>query len=213
MPSMMSVLPSSKASFLPSSDRPAAAKRRLLRCVAGLERPQSGKIHLRGRAVFDAGERVFVVPNQRNIGMVFQSYAIWPHLTVFNNVAFPSESGGTTECQIDARQGRPGVGSGRSGRLRGTAGDSTERWATTARRAGAGTGEGAGLLAPGRAAQQSRYETTRAHAFGAKAAATGIGDHDSICHPRSDGRYFALGSDRGDERRTNSSARQTRRSL
>src|SRR5882724_5899502 len=65
-----------------------------LRCVAGLERPQSGKIHLRGRAVFDARDRVFVVPNQRNIGMVFQSYAIWPHLTVFNNVAFPLKAAG-----------------------------------------------------------------------------------------------------------------------
>jgi len=65
-----------------------------LRCVAGLERPQSGKIHLRGRAVFDARDRVFVVPNQRNIGMVFQSYAIWPHLAVFNNVAFPLKAAG-----------------------------------------------------------------------------------------------------------------------
>ena len=65
-----------------------------LRCVAGLERPQSGRICLRGRAVFDARERVFVVPNQRNIGMVFQSYAIWPHLTVFNNVAFPLKAAG-----------------------------------------------------------------------------------------------------------------------
>ena len=65
-----------------------------LRCVAGLERPQSGTIHLRGRAVFDASERVFVAPNRRNIGMVFQSYAIWPHLTVFNNVAFPLKAAG-----------------------------------------------------------------------------------------------------------------------
>jgi iron(III) transport system ATP-binding protein len=65
-----------------------------LRCVAGLERPQSGKILLRGRTVFDATERVFVVPNQRNIGMVFQSYAIWPHLTVFNNVGFPLKAAG-----------------------------------------------------------------------------------------------------------------------
>jgi iron(III) transport system ATP-binding protein len=65
-----------------------------LRCVAGLERPLEGKILLRGSAVFDAVNRIFVVPNQRNIGMVFQSYAIWPHLTVFNNVAFPLKSAG-----------------------------------------------------------------------------------------------------------------------
>ena len=71
-----------------------------LRCVAGLERPLGGKILLRGRAVFDAGNRVFVVPNQRNIGMVFQSYAIWPHLTVFNNVAFPLKSAGQRNFKI-----------------------------------------------------------------------------------------------------------------
>jgi iron(III) transport system ATP-binding protein len=71
-----------------------------LRCVAGLERPERGKIHLRGRAVFDSSTRVFVVPNQRNIGMVFQSYAIWPHLTVFNNVAFPLKSAGQRNFKI-----------------------------------------------------------------------------------------------------------------
>jgi iron(III) transport system ATP-binding protein len=71
-----------------------------LRCVAGLERPQEGKIHLRGRTVFDSSSRIFVVPNRRNIGMVFQSYAIWPHLTVFNNVAFPLKSGGQRNFKI-----------------------------------------------------------------------------------------------------------------
>jgi iron(III) transport system ATP-binding protein len=60
-----------------------------LRCVAGLERPQAGKISLRSNIVFDSANRIYVVPNHRNIGMVFQSYAIWPHLNVFNNVAFP----------------------------------------------------------------------------------------------------------------------------
>ena len=71
-----------------------------LRCVAGLERPHDGKIHLRGRTVFDARKRLFVVPNQRNIGMVFQSYAIWPHLTVFNNVAFPLKASGQRNFKI-----------------------------------------------------------------------------------------------------------------
>jgi len=71
-----------------------------LRCVAGLERPQEGKIQLRGRTVFDSSSRVFVVPNRRNIGMVFQSYAIWPHLTVFHNVAFPLKAGGQRNFKV-----------------------------------------------------------------------------------------------------------------
>jgi iron(III) transport system ATP-binding protein len=60
-----------------------------LRCVAGLEQPNSGKVQVGDELFFD-GERGIDVPlNQRRIGMVFQSYAIWPHMTVFNNVAFP----------------------------------------------------------------------------------------------------------------------------
>ena len=54
-----------------------------LRCVAGLETPDAGHIEIGGRVVFDATEGVAVPPHQRNIGMVFQSYAVWPHLTVF----------------------------------------------------------------------------------------------------------------------------------
>ena len=58
-----------------------------LRCVAGLERPDRGTIVVAGTTV-SAG-RLFVPPNRRDIGMVFQSYAIWPHMTVFENVAYP----------------------------------------------------------------------------------------------------------------------------
>ena len=58
-----------------------------LRCIAGLERPEGGLIRL-DDAVFSGGDR-FVPTHARDIGMVFQSYAIWPHLTVFENVAFP----------------------------------------------------------------------------------------------------------------------------
>src|SRR3989440_8602444 len=60
-----------------------------LRLVAGLERPDAGEITLRGRVVASVPRRVFLAPNRRNLGMVFQSYAIWPHMTVFENIAYP----------------------------------------------------------------------------------------------------------------------------
>jgi iron(III) transport system ATP-binding protein len=60
-----------------------------LRCLAGLERPDDGEIRFGSRVVFSRAQGVFVPPEQRHIGMVFQSYAIWPHMTVFENVAYP----------------------------------------------------------------------------------------------------------------------------
>jgi iron(III) transport system ATP-binding protein len=60
-----------------------------LRCIAGLERPDSGKIIIGDRTVFDSAHNAYVPPAERGIGMVFQSYAIWPHMSVFENVAFP----------------------------------------------------------------------------------------------------------------------------
>jgi len=62
-----------------------------LRCVAGLERPDDGSISLGGTIVADG--RHALPPERRDIGMVFQSYAIWPHMTVFENAAFPLRVG------------------------------------------------------------------------------------------------------------------------
>ena len=62
-----------------------------LRCIAGLERADGGTIELDDVAV--VSERVFLPTYQRDIGMVFQSYAVWPHMTVFENVAFPLRVG------------------------------------------------------------------------------------------------------------------------
>jgi iron(III) transport system ATP-binding protein len=62
-----------------------------LRAIAGLERPVAGEIEVGGRLVYSAARGIFVAPNKRNFGMVFQSYAIWPHMNVFQNVAFPLE--------------------------------------------------------------------------------------------------------------------------
>jgi iron(III) transport system ATP-binding protein len=60
-----------------------------LRCLAGLERPDAGRIVIGDSTVFDSAQGLFVPPSDRGIGMVFQSYAIWPHMSVFENVAFP----------------------------------------------------------------------------------------------------------------------------
>src|SRR3954462_7973575 len=60
-----------------------------LRCVAGLERPDAGEISVADEVVYSSSRGIWVPPHERQIGMVFQSYAIWPHMTVFENVAFP----------------------------------------------------------------------------------------------------------------------------
>lgn len=60
-----------------------------MRCVAGLEDPSGGSISIGGGTVFDAAAGVNVAPNKRNVGLVFQSYAVWPHMTVLENVSFP----------------------------------------------------------------------------------------------------------------------------
>src|SRR5579871_2012724 len=60
-----------------------------LRCVAGLERPSGGSISIGGRVVEDVDRGIHLPAFRRDIGMVFQSYAIWPHMDVFRNVAYP----------------------------------------------------------------------------------------------------------------------------
>jgi len=64
-----------------------------LRSIAGLERPRAGEISVAGRVVYSSSRGVFVAPNRRGFGMVFQSYAIWPHMSVFQNAAFPLQVG------------------------------------------------------------------------------------------------------------------------
>ena len=85
-----------------------SGKTTLLRCVAGLERPDSGEIALGTRTVFSSKQRLFIPAEEREIGMVFQSYAIWPHLTVFQNVALPLTQGRrrppTTEVREHVRK-------------------------------------------------------------------------------------------------------------
>jgi iron(III) transport system ATP-binding protein len=60
-----------------------------LRCLAGLETPGQGCISFGDRVVFDSSRRINLSPDKRNIGMVFQSYALWPHMTVRKNIGYP----------------------------------------------------------------------------------------------------------------------------
>jgi iron(III) transport system ATP-binding protein len=64
-------------------------KTTILRCLAGLETPDAGCIAIAGRTAFDAAGGVNLLPEQRGLGVVFQSYAVWPHMTVAQNVGFP----------------------------------------------------------------------------------------------------------------------------
>ncbi|MFN3970918.1 MAG: ABC transporter ATP-binding protein [Gemmobacter sp.] len=76
-------------------------KTTLLRLVAGLLAPSAGEISIAGRKV--AGPGIFVPPEKRRLGMVFQDYALWPHLTVAGNVAFPLEMMGVARAEREAR--------------------------------------------------------------------------------------------------------------
>lgn len=78
-------------------------KTTLLRLVAGLLAPTKGSVSIAGRVVADAASGVFAPPESRNLGMVFQDYALWPHLTVGGNVSFPLEMRGVGKA---ARQER-----------------------------------------------------------------------------------------------------------
>ena len=62
-----------------------------LRMIAGLETPTSGRILIDGKPVFDSQKGINVPPNKRDIGFLFQNYALWPHMTVYENIAFGLE--------------------------------------------------------------------------------------------------------------------------
>ena len=66
-----------------------SGKSTLLRCVAGLERPSRGRIVIGNRVVCDTASGIDVATHRRNVGMVFQSYALWPHMSVRDNVGYP----------------------------------------------------------------------------------------------------------------------------
>lgn len=69
-------------------------KSTLLRCIAGLEFPTSGSIAINGQAAFDSASGASLAPNDRDVNMMFQSYALWPHMNLRDNVAYPLRTAG-----------------------------------------------------------------------------------------------------------------------
>ncbi len=74
-----------------------------LRCVAGLETIDQGQIIMDGEPVSSAKEHISIPPERRDIGMVFQSYAVWPHMTVWGNVAYPLQVHKVRKEEVDSR--------------------------------------------------------------------------------------------------------------
>jgi iron(III) transport system ATP-binding protein len=80
-----------------------SGKTTLLRCIAGLEQPEIGVIRIGGTTVLDDKANTALPPEQRQIGLVFQSYALWPHRTVFDNVAYGLKLRGVPAGEIKAK--------------------------------------------------------------------------------------------------------------
>ncbi|WP_370302221.1 ABC transporter ATP-binding protein [Pseudooceanicola sp.] len=78
-------------------------KTTMLRCIAGLETPEEGYIEIGGKVVFDSDNGINLMPEKRELGIVFQSYAVWPHMTVAQNVGFPLKVRRTSKAETDTR--------------------------------------------------------------------------------------------------------------
>ena len=74
-----------------------------LRMIAGLETPTEGSISIDGKVVFDADQGINLPPNKRDVGFLFQNYALWPHMTVYQNIAFGLENLKWDKAKIQAR--------------------------------------------------------------------------------------------------------------
>lgn len=75
-------------------------KTTLLNLIAGLEKPNAGEIRFDDKTVVSNENKIFVTPKERNVAMVFQSYALYPHLTVFENIAFPLRIAKSKEPEV-----------------------------------------------------------------------------------------------------------------
>jgi len=90
-------------SFLTLLGPSGCGKTTLLRCLAGLEDPDGGEIYIGDKLVFSHSHGISVPPGQRNLGLVFQNYALWPHMTVYKNMTFALEIKKLPKEEIERR--------------------------------------------------------------------------------------------------------------
>jgi iron(III) transport system ATP-binding protein len=102
-PVSFSVPPGQQLTLLGPS---GCGKTTTLRAVAGLEQPHSGSIRIGGKRMFDGAAGINLPAEQRGLSMVFQSYAIWPHMTVFENVAYGLRVGRKSAAEIKEKVGQ-----------------------------------------------------------------------------------------------------------
>ena len=92
-----------KGEFLVVLGPSGSGKTTLLRIIAGLEKPTSGVVYIDGEVVADPSRRLYVPPQKRDVGMVFQNWALYPNMRVFDNIAFPLEIKGLGRDEIRRR--------------------------------------------------------------------------------------------------------------
>ena len=154
-------------------------KSTLLRMIVGLEDITSGDMIIGGKRVND------LAPRDRNLSMVFQNYALYPHMTVFENIAFPLRLSKTPDDEVTPPRQRGLRRPGAQGAPAAQAGEPLRRSAPAG-------GHGPGHRPPGggvplrRAAVQPRRQAARPDAHGDLPAAAAPGHHHRLRHPRPD---------------------------
>jgi len=90
-------------SFLTLLGPSGCGKTTLLRCIAGLEDPDEGEIYIGDKLVFSSKQGISLPAGSRDLGLVFQNYALWPHMTVYKNITFALEIRKMTKQEMDQR--------------------------------------------------------------------------------------------------------------
>ena len=195
-----------KGEFLTMLGPSGSGKTTCLMMLAGFETATHGDIRLDGRPIND------IPPHKRGIGMVFQNYALFPHMSVAENLAFPLEVRKIGKERARA-QGRPRARDGADGRLRRPPPGAALGRPAAAGGAGPGAGVRARARADGRAARRARQAAARAHAVRDHPPRPRPRHHRGLRHPRPDRGADHVGPGRGVRRRPHPAARDPRRAL